>query len=73
MNKKFFLFQQRVGDFEVSEEVFNNLLSFIDLKYRKRHWQVVTMISDDEPLITYFYLWSKSSDFTYLGYTTEEK
>ena len=66
--KRFFLYHQRFGDFEVTEEVFNNLLSFIDCKKDKTHQQIVTMIDDREPNIIFYYVWSKSCDFTYFGY-----
>lgn len=68
--KKYFLFHQRLGDFEVPESVFLQFLSFIDCKSDKRHFKLVTMIDVKEPDIIYYYVWTKSSDFTYLGYVS---
>lgn len=69
--KRYFLFQHHVGDFEVTEAVFLNFISFIDSKSSKCHYHLVTMFDDPGPDITYYYVWSRSSDFTYLGYVKE--
>ena len=69
--KRYYLFQQRVGDFEVNERTFNSLLAFIDEKRKHNHHQLVVMTDDDEKDVSFYYVWSKSSDFTYIGYTEE--
>lgn len=69
--KRYYLFQQRVGDFEVDERTFNSLLAFIDEKRKHNHHQLTVMVDDDEKDVAYYYVWSKSSDFTYIGFTKE--
>ena len=69
--KIYYLFQQRVGDFEVDECTFYSLLAFIDEKRKHNHHQLVVMTDDEETDVSYYYVWSKSSDFSYIGFTEE--
>lgn len=73
--KKYYLFHQRVCDFEVTADVFEYFIAFVennsDDKGRQR-FQVVRMTDfDRDPRTTYFYSWSINSDFSYLGHITE--
>ena len=73
--KEYYLFHQRVRDFEVSPDVFENFIAFVENNSDDKgcqRFQVVRMTDfDRDPRTTYFYSWSINSDFTYLGRVTE--
>jgi len=73
--KKYYLFHQRVRDFEVTADVFENFIAFLENNLDSKgfpYFEVVRMTDfERDPRTTYFYAWSINSDFTYLGYITE--
>lgn len=74
--KKYYLFHPRVQDYEVTSDVFENFISFLENSKDDRgisRYQVVTMVDwDRDPRSTYYYSWRISSDFTYLGHVSED-
>lgn len=67
---KYYLHGLCFGDFEVTEEHFNRLVSFVSSKVDNGfpRYKIVQLVDDREPNVTYFYIWCRNSDFFYLGY-----